>query len=83
MRSRLVRGNSTNVSIFSVNGPLNEKRLRWMRRIGGSRHRVRTFVALRSALQFGQFLKKTQPLANCILKGKISYHASFFSMTSC
>lgn len=41
---------------LSLNGPLNEKRLRWMTRIGGSRESVSFFEALRAVLHRGQFL---------------------------
>lgn len=47
-------GNSTTVSILSVNGPLTEKRLRWISSIGGSLDSVNFFVALRNCLHFGQ-----------------------------
>ena len=56
MRSSPVRGKSTKVSSLSVNGPLNENRLRWMRRIGGSRDKDNRFVAFCNVLQLGQFL---------------------------
>lgn len=56
VRSRPRTGNETEVSILLVNGPANEKRLRWMRSIAGRREMVRAFVALRNFLHFGQFL---------------------------
>ena len=43
-------------SILSVNGPLNEKRLKWMSSTGGNRESESILVALRSVLQRGQFL---------------------------
>jgi hypothetical protein len=44
------------LSILSVNGPLNEKRLKWMSNTGGNRESESVLVALRSVLQRGQFL---------------------------
>lgn len=47
----------TSVSALSQNTPfLDENRLRWIRRTGGRRERVRLLVAVRAFLHLGQFL---------------------------
>ena len=50
-------------SILSVNGPLNEKRLKWMSSTGGNRESESILVALRSVLQRGQFLCVNESVA--------------------
>ena len=70
-------------SILSVNGPLNEKRFRWMSSTGGSRESDSVLVALRSVLHRGQFLigglrwARKRPHYF-----EMTYHASAFSITS-
>jgi hypothetical protein len=56
LRSSALTGNTTAVLILSVKGPWNEKRFRWMSRMGGSRESVSAFRARRGFLHFGQFL---------------------------
>lgn len=82
MRSRLLSGKSTIVSILSVNGPLTEKRLRWINNTGGKRDSERFFVALRNALHFGQCLRQVEGSDRCRIGRRWTYHASDFSSTS-
>lgn len=82
VRSRPLSGNSTVVSILSVNGPFAEKRLRWMRSTGGSRDNDSRFVAFLSVLQCGQCLWDSQMNALELDKDGMSHHASDLSITS-
>lgn len=67
--SRLRTGNSTAVSILSVNGPWKEKRFRCISRIGGNLEIVSAFVARRGVLHFGQFQASSpSKVSGCVKK---------------